>query len=312
LVQRCIHDWYFCFLFIFVLPVFSLGLTVMPHLEAYMGMHSAGTKALISNMGELLPFVTDNLVHVTQFYMLFMMWQWVSHALSLTRYVHLFRSVLFRNSYEDEALAVDDTPSVVGEDQDFQGMGSRNARATLLLIIALVCSSMNPLIIVVALVNFALCRVVWGYLCVFSESNTADSGGEFWVSALQHLQFGLGLYSIVMCFMLSKRSDVQGPAYLAFASLLCLIVSLVYFNRKELDNHSDKGGPTPSSTWASAKGQPFTQEHGMLIYEQPELLMKPSIGPRPKEQTGGGCWPRPRSFPNMLSSMCTKNGTSKG
>merc|ERR1712032_821920 len=64
--------------------------------------------------------------------------------------------------------------------------------------IGLIFCQITPLICVLALVNFIVCRLVYGYLLVFAETRKADLGGICWVKKLSHLQRGLWVFIILM------------------------------------------------------------------------------------------------------------------
>merc|ERR1719217_651000 len=118
------------------------------------------------------------------------------------------------------------------EHQDYYGIGGRSARMTLVMVIALVYSTVSPLICLVALIFFYLCRVVYGYLLVFVETRKADHGGVFWVQQLRHLQHGMIVYAFLMLGILSHRGSNMGPCILLSPSLVYLWVSQNRFHAK--------------------------------------------------------------------------------
>merc|ERR1719329_1149503 len=63
------------------------------------------------------------------------------------------------------------------EDQDYYGMGSRSARFTIMLVIAIVFCTLSPLMTVLALINSGLCRLFYGYLFNYAETVKSDLGG---------------------------------------------------------------------------------------------------------------------------------------
>merc|ERR1719188_1040262 len=130
----------------------------------------------------------------THFYMNFMMLQWVTHAMNLTRYVNLFKYLALVPIVGQTKAKEMSEP----EDQDYYGIGSRSARWSLNLLIGLVFSSLSPLICLFTLVNFALCRLVYGYLIVYAEERKPDLGGVFFMQQLNHLMKGLVIYAALM------------------------------------------------------------------------------------------------------------------
>merc|ERR1719498_48152 len=116
------------------------------------------------------------------------------------------------------------------EDQDYYGLGARSARFSLNLVIAIVYSSLCPMILVVTGINFLICRVLYGYLLVFAEGRKPDLGGVFWVTQLKHIQCGLFIYVVLMIGVLSARAPSLGPAIVASVALLYAIRSYFRFH----------------------------------------------------------------------------------
>merc|ERR1712227_977154 len=108
------------------------------------------------------------------------------------------------------------------EDQDYYGMGSRSARFSLLLVVALVFCSLTPLITVLAFINFALCRVFYMHLFVFAETRKPDLGGVFWCTMLRHVLQGLFLYIALMTGVLAERASTWVPSAVSASSFLFL------------------------------------------------------------------------------------------
>merc|ERR1712146_315842 len=106
--------------------------------------------------------------------------------------------------------------------------GGRCARFCEAMAMVLVFASLSPLIIVLGLINFILCRVVFGYLLVWAETKKPDLGGVFWVTCLRHLQWGLFLYILTMAGCLTVRSYNNIPPIIAISSM----VWLYHTNRK--------------------------------------------------------------------------------
>merc|ERR1719410_33657 len=93
-----------------------------------------------------------------------------------------------------EAIAV---KKAEPEDQDYYGLGSRSARFTFMLTLSLAFCSLSPLITILGFVNFWMCRKVYGYLCVFSETKKPDLGGAFFVDQLRNVTEGMFIYIIL-------------------------------------------------------------------------------------------------------------------
>merc|ERR1719277_599809 len=143
---------------------------------------------------------------------------WGTTAMDATRYVYIAKFITYKSFMEEERARELSEP----EDQDYYGQGGRCARAAEYLVMAFVFSSLSPLICVLALINFGLCRVVYGYLMVWAETKKPDLGGVFWVSNLRHLQWGLLLYVLTMSGCLAMRSQSNYPSIIAVSSCVWL------------------------------------------------------------------------------------------
>merc|ERR1719323_2372673 len=104
-----------------------------------------------------------------------MVFNWGTLALNLTRYFNVFKFLTLSSVCREERARELAEP----EDQDWYGFGGRSARFTESMVIGLLFCSLSPLIILLTLVNFAICRAVYGYLLVFAETRKSDLGGYF-------------------------------------------------------------------------------------------------------------------------------------
>merc|ERR1719198_1785306 len=114
--------------------------------------------------------------------------------MNLTRYIQLTKFLGFRKLYTEKEAREMSEP----EDQDYYGMGSRSARFTINMSIAIVYGTLSPPVMMLTLINFCICRLVYGYLIPFAESKKPDTGGAFYVSQLKHLFVALGIYAVMM------------------------------------------------------------------------------------------------------------------
>merc|ERR1719191_1542724 len=103
--------------------------------------------------------------------------------MNLTRYVQIIKYRIFSTMYETE----DALKMAEPEDQDYYGMGSRSARFTINMLIAIIFGTLCPWMSLLTGINFFLCRVYYGYLMGFAENKKADLGGAFWVQKLRNL-----------------------------------------------------------------------------------------------------------------------------
>jgi hypothetical protein len=204
--QKMLQDWYFGFQVVFVLLVTAIGGSVVEF-----------TTALLTSPFDVFDILAATMPAATHFYMNFMMMQWSTHATNMVRMVNLFKFNAAKKLYsEEEAVGLCEP-----EDQDYYGMGSRSARFTINMAVAIIYGTLSPPIIVLTFVNFALCRLFYGWLLVFSETKKADTGGEFWVSQLGHLFDANIIYCVVMIGVMMGRAENSYPAF-------CVMPTIVY------------------------------------------------------------------------------------
>mmetsp|Transcript_56873 Transcript_56873/g.182776 ORF Transcript_56873/g.182776 Transcript_56873/m.182776 type:complete len:714 (-) Transcript_56873:17-2158(-) len=202
--QRSLQAYYYWFLVLFVLLATVVDISLVRTIEKVVD----GPVVVIWMLAESMPLATH-------FYLNFMLLQCVTHAMNLTRYMPLAKYLLLRAAV-GEARAVE----LSEPDQDYFGMGARSARWSLDLVLALVFCSVSPLITAVALVNFLLCRVFYGYLTVFAETRRHDLGGPFFVEKMKQVQFGLLLYVLLMIGIFLRRARSWFPVVVAGLALL--------------------------------------------------------------------------------------------
>jgi len=120
------------------------------------------------------------------------------------------------------------------EDQDYFGIGSRSARATIVLLIGIIFSTLSPVVAVISAAFFFVARLVYGYLIVFAETRKPDLGGAFFVLQMQHLQVGIGIYCILMIGVLWVMAPNNYPAAIVAPSLFYTILRAKSFNEEFL------------------------------------------------------------------------------
>mmetsp|Transcript_34794 Transcript_34794/g.63350 ORF Transcript_34794/g.63350 Transcript_34794/m.63350 type:complete len:761 (+) Transcript_34794:77-2359(+) len=202
--QAKLQVWYFWFQIVFTLLVTAVGSSIISVAEK-----------IVERPMAVFGLLADTLPKASHFYLNFMVMQWVTHAMNLTRYINLVKFLMLRMLYGDKDAKKLSEP----EDQDYYGVGSRSARWAVNLVIGLVFSSISPLICLLCCMNFLICRLVYGYLLVYAEIPKVDLGGEFFVRMLIHVQHGLVIYVALMVGVLYKHSATNGPAILAAISL---------------------------------------------------------------------------------------------
>jgi len=213
--QYKLHNYYYWFNIVFVVLVTAIGRSVLDF-----------TWDLIAHPLNAFAIFAETMPYSTHFYINFMVLQWVSHFMNILRYVNLFKFVALQRLFNDE----DARKMAEPEDQDFYGIGSRSARWTTNLIIGIVFSTLSPPIAVVTFINFAIARLVYGYLIPFAETRKADLGGACWVQCLHHLFIGLGIYVVLMTGVLWRQAGSHGPALMAAPALLYVLLAYRRFN----------------------------------------------------------------------------------
>eukprot|EP00928_Gymnodinium_smaydae_P056399 TRINITY_DN3978_c1_g1_i2.p1 TRINITY_DN3978_c1_g1~~TRINITY_DN3978_c1_g1_i2.p1 ORF type:complete len:654 (-),score=69.46 TRINITY_DN3978_c1_g1_i2:147-2108(-) len=220
--QKSLQVIYFWFQVLFVVCVSAIGDSEVLFL-----------KRIFADAREASKLLSSAFVLVTHFYMNFVVFDSVGHAMDILRPINLSKFVLFKFilGYEDEEARKLSEP----EDQDYYGIGSRSARATIILMIGVVFGSICPLMNFLAWVDFALLRIVHGYQMSFSEGKKSDYGGLFWVEKMKQVYAANFIYCLVMVGVIHHRAiasspiDHLGPTSIALPSLLYVLWSLQRF-----------------------------------------------------------------------------------
>lgn len=247
--QSRLQIWYFWFQVLYVILVTTVG-----------GSLFNRAKDLADNPSSMFDLLGVMLPQASHFYMNYLVLQWTTHATNMIRKTNLIKFLMFRAIYDEKEAHKLSEP----EDQDYMGLGSRSARFTINMLIGIIFSSISPLVAVLAFVNFALCRLFYGYLTVFSETRKPDLGGVFWVSQLRHLQIGVMIYSVLTIGVLKMRAKDIYPMCIAGPTLLFSIWSFWNFRwRFEWEKL-----PLDQIVFDEGQG---SQEAACGVYVQPEL-----------------------------------------
>lgn len=222
-LQHRVQRWYFSFT---VLIVFGTGIAgaVMRHPE----VAEFEDGSVLEHPMNFFTMLARSIPLSAHFYLFYVPFAWSAAAMSITRYGAFFKFLVYRRFY-DEMRA---TQCCEPEDQDYFGIGSRSARMSFMLILALVFSTMCPLVGAFGLVNFGICRLVYPYLFVHAEMEKPDSGGLFWGTMIEHLHLGLFLFIGVMTAVLLDRGNGFGPGLLCAGSFVLLVVVYDFFQRE--------------------------------------------------------------------------------
>jgi hypothetical protein len=207
--QHKLQIWYFWFQIVFVVLVTAIGPSVIIF-----------TETLFKDPFGIFALLSEALPYATHFYMNFLVLQWLTHCMNLMRYVNLSKFLALNKICDSEERARELSEP---EDQDYYGLGARNARFTINLVIGLVYGTLSPPINILTFINFFVCRNVYGYLVNFAEMKKPDLGGAFWVSTCQHVHVGLALYSVVMTGVLYGRAADSYPALISAPTLLYVL-----------------------------------------------------------------------------------------
>mmetsp|Transcript_9819 Transcript_9819/g.18248 ORF Transcript_9819/g.18248 Transcript_9819/m.18248 type:complete len:827 (+) Transcript_9819:152-2632(+) len=215
--QEMLQNWYFIFQVVFVLLVTAIGSSLMDFM-----------KTLVTEPFEIFTLLGETLPTATHFYMNYLVLQWATHFTNLCRTSNLGKYIFNKKVMGYPHPKELSEP----EDQDYYGIGSRSARFSINMCIGIVYGTMSPPITVLCFLNFAVCRLVYGYLLPFAEIKKNDLGGNFFVHQLHETYVGNGLYCIAMTGVLLGRSDSKIPGIIAAGSLVYVIWSYRRFIHK--------------------------------------------------------------------------------
>lgn len=216
-LQHSVQKFYFVFQVVFVVMITAVGGNVAEFSQTMLTFTCTPFDTF-SLLGDTMP-------SATHFYMNFMVMQWMTHCLNLTRYIQLIKFRAASAIWEQEEARELAEP----EDQDYYGLGSRSARFTTNMIIAIIYGAMCPWMYLLTFINFATCRTVYGYLIPFAETKKGDLGGYFYVTQLRHLFIGNLIYVAVMTGVLYGRSPTGVPATIAISAGAYVVWSMIRF-----------------------------------------------------------------------------------
>jgi len=208
--QQRLQVAYFWFLVVFVLLITAVGGSLLSRI-AHLVEHPLEVSAVLA----------DSLPSATHFYLSYLAMQWVVHGMNLTRYIPLTKFFMFKAVLGEQRAVELAEP----EDQDYYGVGARSARWSLDLMLAIVFSSITPLMTFVAFINFLIIRVVYGYLLTFAEIRKHDLGGPFFLEQMKQVQFGLCIYILLMMGVFARRAENWLPVIIAGLALIPVLIA---------------------------------------------------------------------------------------
>jgi len=217
--QHKLQIWYFFFNFFFVVLVTTIGKSILLTFAK-----------ILERPSYALEIMADNMPTATHFYMDFLMLQWGEQAVIFLRHMNLIKYLFFLSFHDEEQAKKLAEP----EDQDYYGIGARSARFTVNMLIGIIFSTLSPLIAILTLILFYICRLFYGYLVVFAEDRKPDLGGMFYVTALRHLMIGLCVYNLLMIGVLSPspigRAASSIPMFIALPSIFYTVYCYFHFS----------------------------------------------------------------------------------
>jgi hypothetical protein len=255
--QHFMQTNYFRFLLVFVLLVTCIG-----------GSLLTTTQTLIKNPTSIFHLLAVSLPPVSHFYLSYLPIATTAIAMEFMRYVTWIKFHGLSHFYDTETARDMAEP----EDQDYYGIGARSSRNTIMLVVAIVFSTISPVTFVVTIVYFAAARFFYDYLFVYAESIKGDLGGEFVVTQLEHIQYALYLYVGLMTGLLHERAANKWPAVISFAAF-----GLVYACKRRFEN----------KFMGQFTSLPFTEIQkglGLNARKLPkEDYYQPELGPHPED-----------------------------
>jgi len=271
--QLLLQEWYYTFLVIFVVLVTAIGHSLFQTILL-----------IIEKPGQIMVILAGTLPQASNFYLTYVVVQLGVDGFAMVRLASVSKYMTLKPILGDARAKELAEP----EDQATQGIGSRSARMSLLLVIPLVFCTLSPIITIFGMINFAVCRVVYGYLFMYAESLKGDSGGLYWAAELRCIQLSILIFILLMTGVLYERASTKLCGSIAMGSLIYWKYSYDRFMRehkmeslsfqqlKEFEREHETQGYDPLDDLFPRNHKPL--EGG---YMQPELLDNPTT-PRAK------------------------------
>ncbi|CAK9087202.1 unnamed protein product [Durusdinium trenchii] len=213
-LQHLLQRWYYVYLVILVLFVTAVGKSLTDVVDD-----------LFKTPKDIPLRLAEKFADSTLFYMDFVILSCCVYMLAMLRLMPLYRYRIHSCIYE-ESLAISKSEP---EDQDYNGMGGRSARLSLIYVLVLVLGTLAPVITIFGAIFFAICRLVFTYLFVYAETLKPDLGGLFWHQQLKHAQQGTFLYIALMTVLLLQRAPNPAPGIICSTSALFMAFSYYTF-----------------------------------------------------------------------------------
>eukprot|EP00927_Polykrikos_kofoidii_P040790 TRINITY_DN34802_c0_g2_i1.p1 TRINITY_DN34802_c0_g2~~TRINITY_DN34802_c0_g2_i1.p1 ORF type:complete len:979 (+),score=138.24 TRINITY_DN34802_c0_g2_i1:44-2938(+) len=212
--QLALQEYYFYFLVIYVLLVTSIGNSIF----------QTGAVILIKPL-QVIEFLASTVPKCSHFYLSLILFYTCAEVMGLVRSSQLLKFLAFLQ-FSDEATAKRRSEP---EDPDYEGLGSRSARVSLIMVTVVVFCSLMPIIAFFGAVFFFAGRFVYTYLFVFAETRKSSGGGLHFCTAIWHAQLGLVLYILVMTGLIMEKTHSMVPPLVASSSLIYCIICMRSF-----------------------------------------------------------------------------------
>mmetsp|Transcript_33808 Transcript_33808/g.77172 ORF Transcript_33808/g.77172 Transcript_33808/m.77172 type:complete len:766 (-) Transcript_33808:149-2446(-) len=211
--QLKLQRWYFWFQMLFLVFIAAVGRDFMAFAK------------MLATPTDLIRELADTLPTSTHFFMNYFTLAYMTKAMVLFRHTPLMKYLAASKIWPPEEAKKVAEP----EDQDYYGLGGRMARFTIFLAIGIIYGTMSPPICIIAFILFAEIRLSYGWLLPFAETKKPSLGGEFFVTALYHVQIANIIYGFVMAGILLRRSETNWPCYITLVAPIFVILSLMKF-----------------------------------------------------------------------------------
>jgi len=214
--QLKLQRWYFWFQMLFLVFIAAVGRDFVSFAK------------MLATPTDLIRQLADTLPTSTHFFMNYFTLAYMTKAMVLFRHTPLLKYLAASRIWPPEEAKSLAEP----EDQDYYGLGGRMARFTIFLSIGIIYGTMSPPINLIAFILFAEIRLSYGWLLPFAETKKPSLGGEFFVTALYHIQIANITYGFVMAGILLRRSETNWPCFLSFLAPVFVFLSLAKFTGK--------------------------------------------------------------------------------
>jgi hypothetical protein len=249
-LQLKVQSWYFLLEVLYVILVVAIG---------------SGLETFIAKLADhpldIFNILADTMPSSSNFYGTYIILQWFSQCLILTRYMNLVKFWMYSKFHSPE----DARKLAEPEAQDSQGIGARSAVLALNFCIGLVFCTLTPSLNLILVIFFFFARMVYGYLLVYAESRKPDLGGEAFLLQLDQIFLGLLIYCIFMIGLLFRWGPSPAIGGLTCPVLVYLAVMYRKFHRTFL---------WKKLSWEDLM---LTLEDGKDEYKHEDVYMQPEV-----------------------------------